>query len=217
MSLTEEKVGNSIDLTGPGKDFLNGTSLAQVLNQQWVGLHGPEKLLNGKGHCHWTIGQPTEPEIISDKELISKTNREFKTKLDIKKTTQLKTWGSRSKQKVLNGWETHKCSTSLVSMAMQIRTALRNEEKFHQDIVQMLELADKACKTIIRNTFIFFSKSGFHSDGFFLSPLLFIPFPFLFSPRPQTIEWHHGQDGSSPLINSLWKAFRFIHTPRHRP
>ena len=51
LNLIEEKVGNSCELIGTRKDFLNRTPLAQALRttiNNWDVL----KLLYGKGHHH---------------------------------------------------------------------------------------------------------------------------------------------------------------------
>jgi hypothetical protein len=92
LNLIEEKVGNSHELIGTGRNFLNRTPMAQALRSKidkWD-LMKLESLCKAKDILNKTSWQPTDGEIIftnptSDRGLISKIYKELKKLITKKK------------------------------------------------------------------------------------------------------------------------------------
>jgi hypothetical protein len=150
--LVQERVGNTLEVIGTGKDFLNGSPAVQQLRKsmdKW-------ELIKLKSFCSTKVTlsklkrTPTEWEKIfasytSDKRLISRIYRELKKLNSPKIDEPIKKWASElnrifSKEEIqIAKKHMKKCSPSLAIKEMQIKTTLR----FHHTPVRI---------AIIRNT-----------------------------------------------------------------
>jgi hypothetical protein len=138
LKLIQERVGNTLELVGIGKNFLNGTQAAQQLrdNTDKWDLIKLKSFCSSKEMVSKLKRTPTEWEKIfasytSDKRLITRIYRELK-KLNSPKTNEpIKKWASElnrtfSKEEIqMAKKHMKKCSPSLAIREMQIKTTLR--------------------------------------------------------------------------------------------
>jgi hypothetical protein len=135
--LVQESVGNTLELIGIGKNFLNGTPAAQQLRDsidKWDFIK--LKSCSSKEMVSKLKRPPTEWEkvfasYISDKGLITRIYTELK-KLNSPKTNEpMKKWASElnrtfSKEEIqMAKKHMKKCSSSLATKEMQNKTTLR--------------------------------------------------------------------------------------------
>jgi hypothetical protein len=134
----QERVGNTLELVGIGKNFLNGTPAAQQLRDsidKWD-FRKLKSFCSSKEMVSKVKRIPTEWEKIfasytSDKGLITRIHREHK-KLNSPKTNEpIKKWATElnrtfSKEEIqMAKKHMKKCSPSLAIKEMQIKTTLR--------------------------------------------------------------------------------------------
>jgi hypothetical protein len=139
LKLVQERTGNTLEVIGIGKDFLNTTSAAQQLRERM----GKWDFINLKSFCttkemvSMLKRPPTDWEKIFasytlDKGLTTRIYRELK-KLNSSKINELiKKWATEinrifSKEEIQMAKKNHikKCSPSLAIKEMQIKTTLR--------------------------------------------------------------------------------------------
>jgi hypothetical protein len=138
LKLVQEKVGNTLELVGIGKDFLNRTPAAQQLRDsidKWDFIK-LKSFCSTKEIVSKMKRPPTEWEKIfasykSDKGLITRICRELK-KLNFPKINEpIKKWANKlnrtfSKEEIqMAKKHMKKCSPSLTIKEMQIKTTLR--------------------------------------------------------------------------------------------
>jgi hypothetical protein len=149
--LIQERVGNTLELVGIGKNFLNGTPAAQQLRDS-IDIQDSIKLksfCSSKEMVSKLKKTPTEWEKIfasytSDKGLITRLYRELK-KLNSPKTNEpIKKWASElnrtfSKEEIqMAKKHMKKSSPSLAIKEMQIKTTLR----FHLTPVRIVIISN---------------------------------------------------------------------------
>jgi hypothetical protein len=138
LELVQESIGNTLEVIGIGKDFLNGTPAAQQLRES-IDKWDFTKLKNfgsTKEKVSKLKRSPTEWEKIfssytSDKGLLTRIYRELKKLYSPKMNEPTKKWANelnRISQKKKFKWQKKhrkKCSPSLAINEMQIKTSLR--------------------------------------------------------------------------------------------
>jgi hypothetical protein len=136
--LIQERVGNTLEVKGTGKDFLNATPAAQQLREsidKWD-LIKLKSFCSTKEMVSKLKRPPTEWEKIfasytSDKGLITKIYRELKKLNSPQINKPIKKWASEpnrtfSKEEIqMAKKHMKKCSPSLAIKEMQIKTTLR--------------------------------------------------------------------------------------------
>ena len=138
LKLIEEKVGKSLEDMGTGEKFLNRTAMACAVRSRidkWD-LIKLQSFCKAKDTVNKTKRPPTDWEKIftnpkSDSGLISNIYKEHK-KMDPRKSNNpIKKWGTEVNKEfstegyILGKKHLKKCSTSLVTKEMQIKTTLR--------------------------------------------------------------------------------------------
>jgi hypothetical protein len=138
LKMVQERVGNTLELIGIGKDFLNGTPAAQQLRERidkWD-LTKLKSLCSTKEMVSKLNRPPTEWEKLlssytSDKGLITRIYRELRKLNSPKINEPIKKWASElnrtfSKEEIqMAKKHMKKCSPSLAIKEMQIKTTLR--------------------------------------------------------------------------------------------
>jgi hypothetical protein len=141
--LVQERVGNTLEVIGIGKDFLNRTPAAQLLREsidKWdfIKLKSSTKEMISKLKRHPTEWEKIFASYTSDKGLITTIYREVKKLSSPQITEPIKKWASEvnrtfSKEEIqMAKKQLKKCSPSLAIKEMQIKTTLR----FHSPLLQ---------------------------------------------------------------------------------